>query len=205
MEFRVSPGFDFWRFSTLGFFSGLTSVLGGVVGGIGNFLGARESADASRDVSAQSVASAREQMVFQERMSNTAHQREVADLRAAGLNPLLSVNSGASSPSGAQPSLVVEPSVTDKTVSGFMSSAMETRRLSEELKTARLLRMGMHYDVLSKNAEQRNQGLVGDNMRYENELAGMRNKFFKENPWAFKLNAASGGLNSAAGLMRLLK
>lgn len=71
------------------------SVIGGAIGAIGDIFG-QSSANASN------WKIAKKQMEFQERMSNTAYQRGVADLKLAGLNPMLAyAQGGASTPQGA--------------------------------------------------------------------------------------------------------
>jgi hypothetical protein len=69
--------------------------------GIGTALGGWFGYKGTKDQNIASAMQAQNQMDFQERMSNTAIQRRMADLRKGGLNPILAGKHDASTPSGA--------------------------------------------------------------------------------------------------------
>lgn len=100
------------------------------VGGLG-FLGQQQTNSANQ-------ANAQAQMNFQEEMSNTAYQRQVKDLQAAGLNPMLAYikGGGASTPVGSMATYsspmtgAVQAATSAKVPQEIRSSVEQTRNTS---------------------------------------------------------------------------
>lgn len=121
------------------------------------------------------------QMKFQQAMSDTAHQRQVADLRRAGLNPILSARlGGASTPSGAQPAVI--PNIGAAAAQGYMNMANTAAQVQEREANAELLeeRKATENTIQERNLSQAKEANAAAYMKthqgakiFQDELAMM--------------------------------
>lgn len=126
----------------------LSGGLGAIVSGVGGLIGnhsASKEAKKNRD--------------WQEEMSNTSIQRRVADMRAAGLNPILAVSSasaGASTPSGATATQQNPFSGSGDILSSSSVRREQAKQMREQTKNVSLQGDKLRAEILNLLSSARN-------------------------------------------------
>lgn len=151
---------------------GIDDMIAGGLSAVGslvtNLWGDKRQEDAQRFNAEQSALS----RDFQERMSSTAYQRSMADMRAAGLNPILAYSKGgASTPSGATASSA--PMAPEDSLGKGVSTAMAAKRLNAEVENVVQQNKNLiaqerltHFQTLESNSRR---GQIEADTRLKNE------------------------------------
>ncbi len=137
---------------------------------------------ASGASSAVSYKIAKENRQFQERMSNTAYQRSMADMRKAGLNPILAYKQGGATAPAGSLSTVADPGPS--AISSF-KAATEKGRLKAET------------DNLNQQEATSAQTAATIEQDRVNKLPGQQYEALKD---SVKLRVLQGGIHSAKQL-----
>jgi hypothetical protein len=145
------------------------------------------------------AAEAQKNRDFQLYMSNSAHQREMKDLKKAGLNPILAANKGASTGAGSAAS--VQGMSGGKSSAEMFKSMMNqerqlnsARRKSEQSKDVMQQKMG---EQASTNANLNKK--MQENIEAEIDRKKMENKHEREK-YKYRSPMLEGALESAGAL-----
>lgn len=186
--------------------SKITSPINSIIGGISGIAEPIMSFFGGNSLNQAQTDAARDQMNFQENMSSTAYQRSMADMRAAGLNPIFAYQKGgASTPSGAMPTLV-------DNISQAANSAMAARAARQsffklQADTDNVDQM-TEYILQQQKTEKHNTDIARMKSEIINETKNVMKKradFENENDWLIYLKSITGalGLNTNSALQLL--
>jgi hypothetical protein len=191
-----------------------------VAGGaaVGNIVGGLVGAGGSRYATDQSVALAHDMAGFQANMANTAHQREAADLEAAGINRILTAGGGgAATASGMSASIENPGEHIGRGISGAASSAVDALAKKSAIENTEA---DTKLKAEQSDTQEKQQELLGEQIRDQRASATASEKQLpalvekakaeaspimqKVRAWGNTFGGILGDINSGVSIFRAL-